>query len=70
LASFLLHLTRTTILIHMKGSTMSLTPQTRIPTPGTDLRHLAVELVVCDASGQPQKQHLWGLLRLLRRAPA
>ena len=64
----MLHLTRTTI--QMKGSAMSLTPQTRIPTPGTDLRHLAVELVVCDASGQPRRQHLWGLLRLLRRAPA
>jgi len=68
LASFLLHLIRTTI--QMKGSAMPLTPKTRIPTPGTDLRHLAVELVVCDASGQPRRQHLWGLLRLLRRAPA
>lgn len=54
----------------MKGSAMHLTPKTLIPTPGTDLRHLAVELVVCDASGQPRRQHLWGLLRLLRRAPA
>jgi len=42
---------------------------TRIPTPGTDLRHVAVHLVMCDLSGQPRHQRLWGLLRLLRRAP-
>ena len=49
---------------------MSVNSQTSIPTPATDLRHMAVELVVCDASGKPRKQQLWSLLSLLQRAPA
>jgi hypothetical protein len=49
---------------------MPQTTETRIPTPGTDLRLLAVQLVMCDDAGRPRRQRFWGLLRLLRRTPA
>lgn len=41
--------------------------QTLIPAPGTDPNRVGVELVLCDENGQPRRQHVWGLLRLLLR---
>lgn len=46
---------------------MFMRTNTFVPTPGTDLQHLAVQIVICDADGQPRRERLWGLLRLLRR---
>ena len=37
------------------------------PKPGTDPKHVAVQLVMCDQHGLPRRQKLWGVLSLLRR---
>lgn len=54
--------------VQKKGSDMP--PIAQIPAAGTDLRHIAVQLVICDEFGQPRKKRVWGLLRLLRSVTA
>tara|TARA_R100000789_G_C2993495_1_gene146753 strand:+ start:641 stop:853 length:213 start_codon:yes stop_codon:yes gene_type:complete len=50
-----------------KGHPMIAMRQTFIPAPGTDPHKVGVELVLCDEHGEPRRQHVWGLVRLLRR---